>query len=230
MNKTTINDLYNYGYKIVQNEEYFKFSLDSILLADFVKIDFKDKTLVDFCTGNAPLPIIMSAKIKNIIGIELQKEICDLANKSVKINQINNIRIINDNIKNVLKYCNPNTIDIVTCNPPYFKYQENSIINENPIKTIARHEIEIKLEEIIKIANKILKSKGKIYLVHRSERIVEIIELLNKYNFGIKRIRCCHNNLNQKSNMILIEAKKNCKNNVEIESPLITKNYEGDKK
>lgn len=228
MKKTTINDLYNYGYKIVQNEEYFKFSLDSIILADFVKIDFKDKILVDFCTGNAPLPIIMSKKINTIIGIELQKEISDLANKSIKINHINNVKIINDNIKNVLKYCKTGSIDVVTCNPPYFKYQKDSITNENPIKTIARHEKEITLEEIISLANKILKSKGKLYLVHRSERIVEIIELLNKYHFGIKKIRCCHNDLNQKSNMILIEAKKDCKNNVEISCPLITKNYEGD--
>ena len=79
MKPNEINDLYNYGYKIIQNSSFFKFSLDSILLADFVKIDFADKKLVDLCTGNAPLPIILSSKIQNITGIELQKEVYDLA-------------------------------------------------------------------------------------------------------------------------------------------------------
>lgn len=230
MKPNEINDLYNYGYKIIQNSSFFKFSLDSILLADFVNIDFADKKLVDFCTGNAPLPIILSSKIQNITGIELQKEVYDLAVESVNINNIKNIELINDNVKNIKKYFSPNEIDIITCNPPYFKYDEKGVLNKNEIKTIARHEKEITLEEIIKIAHIYLKTKGKLYLVHRSERIVEIIEVLNKYHFGIKKITCCYYDETKNCNMVLIEAKKDSKNNIIVTAPLFTKNYGGNNK
>ena len=132
--------------KIVQNKDYFKFSLDSILLADFVNIRFTDKKLLDLCTGNAPLPIILSKKISEITCIEIQKEIYEMGIESLKINNIKNVKIINDNIKNWKNYFPGNNFDIVTCNPPYFKYEKNSIINDNKVKSIARHEIEINLE------------------------------------------------------------------------------------
>lgn len=230
MKPNEINDLYNYGYKIIQNSSFFKFSLDSILLADFVHIDYTDKKLVDFCTGNAPLPIILSSKIMEITGIELQKEIYNLAAESININNIKNIKLINDNVKNIKNYFNPNEIDIITCNPPYFKYTNPKVLNKNEIKTIARHEKEITLEEIINLAHIYLKTKGKLYLVHRSERIVEIIEVLNKYHFGIKKITCCYYDETKICNMILIEAKKDCKNNIIITAPLFTKNYGGNNK
>lgn len=187
MNNCELNDLYDTGFKIYQSKDYFKFSLDSLLLANFVEFNFTDKLVLDLCTGNAPVPIILSENKKiKIYGFELQKEIYELAVKSIKVNQINNVEIINDDVKNSLNYFPGNNFDIVTCNPPYFKYTKNSIINENEIKSIARHEIKITLEDIIKIATKQLKAKGKFYIVHRSDRLIEIINCLNKYNFGIK--------------------------------------------
>ena len=229
MKNNQINDLLNYGYKIVQNPSFFKFSLDSILLAEFININYTDKVLLDLCTGNAPLPLIMSNKIQSIYAIELQKEVYNIAYQTIKINNIKNINLINDNIKNIEKYFNKKSIDIITCNPPYFKYTNNSIINESEYKTIARHEKEITLEEIIKISNEYLVSKGKLYLVHRPERLMEIILLLDKYKFGIKRLKICYDNQNKKSNIILIEAKKESKHNLEITPPLFTQNYEGGK-
>jgi len=225
MKTNEINDLYNYGYKIVQNDKYFKFSLDSILLADFVNIRFIDKKLLDLCTGNAPIPIILSNKITNITGIEIQKCIYDMATESIRINNIQNVNLINDNIKNWSNYFPGNNFDIITCNPPYFKYEKSSIINKNIVKSIARHEIEITLEEIIDIASKLLKSKGHFYIVHRSDRIIEIINLFQKYHFGIKRIEFCYHDYNSECSIILIEAMKDGKNDVKITQPLITKNY-----
>ena len=223
-----INDLYNYGYKIVQNKNYFKFSIDSILLADFVKVKPTDKNMLDLCTGNAPIPIILSNKIKNINAIEIQEEIFNLAKESVEINKIKNIKLINDNVKNWPNYFPGNNFDIITCNPPYFKYLNTSIINENMVKSIARHEIKITIEEIIKISSKLLKNKGTLYLVHRSERIIEVINLLQKYNFGIKRMEFAYNDINSNCSVILIEAMKNGKNNCVIAKPIITNNYRGD--
>ena len=190
MNNSELNDLYDTGFKIYQSKDYFKFSLDSLLLANFVEFNFTDKLVLDLCTGNAPVPIILSENKKiKIYGFELQKEIYELAVKSIKVNQIDNVEIINDDVKNSLNYFPGNNFDIVTCNPPYFKYTKNSIINENEIKSIARHEIKITLEDIIKIATKQLKAKGKFYIVHRSDRLIEIINYLNKYNFGIKKLQ-----------------------------------------
>ena len=223
-----INDLYNYGYKIVQNKDYFKFSLDSICLADFVTINYKDKNMLDLCTGNAPIPIILSNKIKYISAMEIQPVIYKMAKQSIKINKIKNVNIINDNIKNWDKYFTEKSFDIITCNPPYFKYSKSSIINKNMIKSIARHEIEITLDEIIIIASKLLKDKGKFYIVHRSERLFELTNLLQKYKFGIKKLQFCYENTNTKCSMILIEATKNGKNNTIILNPLITNNYRSD--
>ncbi len=224
MNNCELNDLYDTGFKIYQSKDYFKFSLDSLLLANFVEFNFTDKLVLDLCTGNAPVPIILSENKKiKIYGFELQKEIFELAVKSIKVNQIDNVEIINDDVKNSLNYFPGNNFDIVTCNPPYFKYTKNSIINENEIKSIARHEIKITLEDIIKIATKQLKAKGKFYIVHRSDRLIEIINYLNKYNFGIKKLQFVYSSIDANSSMVLIEAKKDCKNDVKVLKPIIKK-------
>lgn len=224
MNNYELNDLYDTGFKIYQSKNYFKFSLDSLLLANFVEFNYTDKLVLDLCTGNAPVPIILSENKKvKIYGFELQKEIYELAVKSIKVNQIDNVVIINDDVKNSQNYFPGNNFDIVTCNPPYFKFTENSIINENEIKSIARHEIKITLEDIIKIAANQLKAKGKFYIVHRSERLIEIINYLNKYNFGIKKLQFVYSSIDANSSMVLIEAKKACKNDVKVLKPIIKK-------
>ena len=216
MNNSELNNLYDTGFKIYQSKDYFKFSLDSLLLANFVEFNFTDKLVLDLCTGNAPVPIILSENKKiKIYGFELQKEIYELAVKSIKVNQIDNVEIINDDVKNSLNYFPGNNFDIVTCNPPYFKYTKNSIINENEIK--------ITLEDIIKIATKQLKAKGKFYIVHRSDRLIEIINYLNKYNFGIKKLQFVYSSIDANSSMVLIEAKKDCKNDVKVLKPIIKK-------
>jgi len=225
MSKNVRNDLLNYNLKIVQNNNFFKFSLDSVMLAEFVKIDKKDKTLLDLCTGNAPLPMILSSRVNNIVAVELQNEIYEMAKESILINKITNIKLIEDNVKNIKNYFPGNNFDIVTCNPPYFKYHEDSKINEKKVKAFARHEIEIKLAEIVEIAYNNLRNKGKFYLVHRAERLIEIIDIFNEIGFGIKRVQIVYYNSSKECSMILLEAKKNSKHNVKIVKPLFTENY-----
>lgn len=220
-----INDLYDYNYKIVQNSDYFKFSLDSMLLAEFVHINFKDKNLLDFCTGNAPIPIMLSTKINNIVAFEVQKEVYDLADESLKINNIHNVKLYNDDIKNLKNYFKEGSFDIITCNPPYFKVNDSSKINLNNIKAVARHEILITLEEIISLAYNFLRDKGKFYVVYRPDRMIELLNLFKKYKFGIKKIQCCYNNFKSNSSMILIEAMKNGEDDIKILPPLLTENY-----
>lgn len=222
-NNVVLNDLYDTGFKIYQNDDYFKFSLDSLLLAKFVKPDYKDKKILDLCTGNAPIPILLSKNNNfEIIGIEIQKEICKLACESVKINNIKNVKIINDDLKNIKNYFPGNNFDIITCNPPYFKVEKDSLLNNSKIKSIARHEILITLEEIIKVSYSTLKDKGKLYIVHRTDRIIELINLLTKYKFGIKRLQIIYPNITSNGSMIIIEAKKDCKHDVKIIPPIFT--------
>ena len=220
-----INDLYDYGYKIVQNSDYFKFSLDSMLLANFVGINMADSKLLDFCTGNCPVPIILSNSIKNIVAFEVQKEIYELGDESLKLNNINNVRLINDDIKNIGNYYEEGYFDIITCNPPYFKVIDSSRINDNNVKAIARHEILIKLEDIVYLAYKFLRDKGKLYIVYRPDRLMELLKLFDKYKFGVKKLQCCYNNSDSLSSMILIEAMKNGQDDLKILAPLYTENY-----
>lgn len=220
-----INDLYDYGYKIVQKSDYFKFSLDSMLLANFVNINMSDSKLLDFCTGNCPMPIILSNSIKNIVAFEVQKEIYELGDESLKLNNINNVKLINDDIKNIGNYYEEGYFDIITCNPPYFKVIDSSRINDNNVKAIARHEILIKLEDIVSLAYKFLRDKGKLYIVYRPDRLMELLKLFDKYKFGVKKLQCCYNNSDSLSSMILIEAMKNGQDDLKILAPLYTENY-----
>lgn len=224
-----INNLLNYNrLKIVQDTESFKFSLDSVLLANFVKINKKTKKIIDLCTGNIPIPLIFS-KEKNleIYGVEIQKKIIDLAKKTIKINNINNINLINDDIKNLGNYFETDTFDIVTCNPPFFKYSETSNISKSNSKSLARHEIEINLTQILQTARKILKNNGYLYIVQRTERLVEVLECMRKNNIEPKIIQFVFPKASKESNIVLIAGSKNGKSGVKILKPFIVHNNDG---
>ena len=226
-----INDLFDYGLKIYQDEEKFKFSLDSLLLSEFVDIKKSDRKLIDLCSGNAPLPLILASKHDiNIIGVEIQKSIYNLANKSIKYNKLSSkIKMLNINAKVINNYFPGNNFDIVTCKPPFFKIAKNSLINSNQEKAIARHELTITLEEIIENASFLLKNNGKFYLVHRPERLEEILILANKYNLHVKEIEFIYTKPQDCAIMILLKFVKNAKFGVKINSKIInrqTKTYQ----
>lgn len=212
-NKTEIiNDLLGYeGLKIIQRPDIFHFSLDSTLLADFVTICPRDKKIIDLGCGNGYIPIFLSLRTKaKLYGVELQTEISDLANRSVQLNQLENqITILNEDMKQVHLTLGTSCFDVVVCNPPYFPYQSTSLVNKNDYLTIARHEVKINLEEVCKCANVLLKDGGTFAMVHRSERLVEILELFRKYGFDPKRLRFVYPKTNAKESVaLLIEAKK----------------------
>ena len=166
--------------------------------------------------------VIVTMKTKaHITGVDIQESICDYARRSVELNNFQNqIDIVNADIKDVYKIVGTNHFDIVTCNPPYFKYLETSNINKNDYLTIARHEVKINLEEIISEAKKLLNEGGSLYMVHRVERFSEIIYLLNKYRFEAKRIRFMYPKVNSdEALLVLIEAKNNAKPGVKILQP-----------
>ena len=228
--KEIINDLvYFDNLKIVQNKEYFNFSLDSVLLPNFCCLNKSIKKIIDLCTGNAPIPLILSTMTDaEIIGVEIQKNIYDLAIKSVKINNLDKIiKIINEDVRKIDSYFETDTFDLITCNPPYFRLNEKSILNDNSVKSIARHEININLNDIMKISKKLLKNNGSLCLVHRTDRLIEIIDSMKKNNIEPKRIRFIYPKVGKESNLVLIDGHKNGKPGLKILDPLYVHNDDG---
>lgn len=225
-----INDLvYFDNLKIVQNKNYFNFSLDSILLPNFAPITENTKQILDLCTGNAPVPLVLTTKTNaKIIGVELQKEVFELARESVELNNLSEqIELINDNINNIVTKYETDTFDLITCNPPYFKHSEQSITNDNEIKSIARHEIHMELEDVFKISKKLLKNGGSICMVHRTDRLMEIIEKMKNNNIEPKRVQFIYPKMNSESNLVLVDGRKNGKTGLKVLAPLYVHNEDG---
>ena len=225
-----VNDLVGYnGLKIVQNSDYFNFSLESILLPRFCILNKKEYKIMDLCTGNAPIPLILSTMTTSkIIGVELQKEIYELAKESVRINNLDDrIDIINLDIKDLFNKYNTDSFDLITCNPPYFKYSESSNINDNQIKSIARHEIKINLEDILVISKKLLKNGSSLVMVHTISRMIEVLTMMKKNNLEVKRIQVIYPKANEEANLFLVEARKNGSTGVKVLPPLICHNEDG---
>ena len=230
MKVEVINDLLGYdGIKIIQRPDMFNFSLDSTLLADFVTPLATTKNIIDLGTGNAPIPLFLSLKTTaRIVGVEIQEEVYDLAKRSVELNNLQHqITIEHKDINGIHKAYKNGAFDIVTCNPPFFKYKETSNINKSDYKTIARHEVLITLEDIIKEAKRLLKTKGSLYLVHRTERLMDIINALQQQQFSIKRMRFVYPKVGQPSNMVLIEATNNGNTSLTLMEPLYVHQEDG---
>lgn len=219
--------------KIIQRDDMLRFSLDSMLLADFVDASKTKETdlVVDLGTGNAPIPLFLSLKTKaKIFGVDIQSDVCALARKSVELNNLENqITIINDNIKDIYKKIGANKFEIVVSNPPYFKYKDTSRINKNDYLTIARHEVLITLADIVSEAKKLLVDGGSFYMVHRVERLVDIISTLKDEKFGIKNIRFIYSKENEENALlVLIHARKNKASDVKIVKPLYVYDSNGE--
>lgn len=218
-----VNYLLGYkNLKIVQNTDMFNFSLDSVLLPNFVTLNKNTAKILDIGCGNAPIPLILSTKTSaKIIGVEIQKDVYELALKTVKMNDLEKqIEIINDDINNIYTYFETESFDTVVCNPPYFKVATTPNLNTIEYKTIARHEIKLNLEQIINIAKKVLKNNGNIAMVHRPERLSDIITIMRKNNIEPKRIRFVYPKETKEANILLIEGVKNGRPGLKIMPPL----------
>ena len=215
---------------IMQDTEMFNFSLDSVLLPNFVTLNKNIKQIIDIGCGNAPIPLILSTLTSaKIYGVEIQKNSFDLAKESVEINGLSGrIEIINEDINEYYKNIESDSFDVITCNPPYFKVNENSNFNLSEYKTIARHEIMLDLERLFKIAKKLLKNNGNIAIVHRPERLIDIIEEMRKNNIEPKRIQFVYPKKDSNANILLVEGTKNGKLGIKILPPLYSHDKNGE--
>lgn len=225
-----VNKLLNKNLKIIQRTDYFNFSLDSLLISNFISLGRGVNKIVDLGTGNGAIPLFLSERTKaKICGIEIQEISYNLAKRNIELNNLSDrIEVINDNMKNWNKYFKHGSQDAVITNPPFFKYNGNDeLLNDLDQLTLARHEITIKLEELIEVASYLLKDKGYFAMVHRPERFLEIIDAMRKYNITPKKIRFCHTKVDKQAKILLIEGMKYGANDMKILPPLIAHDEDG---
>lgn len=223
-----IDDLERNGYKIIQNKEKFCFGMDAVLLSGFAVVK-KNENVLDLGTGTGIIPILLVAKTegREFIGLEIQEESADMANRSVALNNLaDKVKIVNGDIKEASSIFGKGTFNVVTSNPPYMN-DMHGIKNPDMPKAIARHEVLCTLEDVVREAAYVLKPNGRFYMVHRPHRLIEIVEVLKKYKLEPKRIKFVHPFVDKEANMVLIEALKGGKSMVKIEKPIIVYKEQG---
>ena len=217
-----IDDLEYKGLKIIQNTKGFCFGIDSILLSDFAKNIKKEAKVLDLGTGTGIIATLLCGKteLSEIIGIEVQEEVADMAKRSIQLNDLEDkFKIIQDNILNLNNYFEKNTFDAIVTNPPY-KKKETGIQNEDRRKLISRHEIEAEIEDFIKVSKDMLKDKGEFYIVYRPERLVDLLTLMRKYKIEPKRIQFVYSNIHAISKLVLVKGVKNARSFLKLEPNL----------
>ena len=225
-----IDDLNCNGLRIIQNKNGFCFGIDSVLLANFAKDIKKGAKVIDLGTGTGIIATLLCGKtdLEKIVGVEVQEEVYKMAKKSIMLNNLESrFEVINENILNLDSIYEKFSFDVVVTNPPY-KKNNTGVKNENNFKLISRHEITADLEDFINVSNNLLKDKGEFYMVHRPERLVDIMSLLRKYKLEPKNITFVQSRLNEKPVLILIRAVKNAREFLKIDKPLIIYKDNGD--
>lgn len=206
-----IDDLEFNNLKIIQNKNGFCFGIDAVLLSDFARNIKSESEVMDLGTGTGIISILLCGKtnLKKIIGVEVQREVYDMARRSARLNNLEDrFEVINENILNLDKIFDNNSFDVIVTNPPY-KKQNTGIINYGEKKLISRHEVLANLEDFIRVSSRLLKDKGEFYMIHRPERMVDIFYLMRKYRLEPKDIRLVFSNKENPPKMVLIKGVKN---------------------
>ena len=217
-----LDDLGRKGYRIIQNPKKFCFGMDAVLLSSFADAKEGERVL-DLCTGNGILPILLEAKTagESFVGLEIQEESASLARRSVSYNHLDDkIEIVTGDLKDASKIFGASSFDVVTSNPPYM-IGGHGLKNPDDAKMIARHEVLMELEDLIRETAKLLKPQGRCYFVHRPFRLVEILSLMHEYKIEPKRMRLVYPYTDKEPNMVLIEGVRGGKPRLTVEKPLI---------
>lgn len=205
----SLDDLQLDGINIIQKKEGFRFGIDAVLLANFANVKSKH-TVIDLCTGTGIVPLIIKGKRKpkKITGVEIQREFVEMANRTKAINSFeDDINFIEGDLKDETLIKSLEKADVVTVNPPY-KLHNAGILNPLDKLSIARHEVMCNLEDVIKASRKLLKDNGRLYMIHRPERLADIFTLMRKYKIEPKRVRMIHPNTKKAANIVLVEGQR----------------------
>ncbi|MCM3006892.1 tRNA1(Val) (adenine(37)-N6)-methyltransferase [Priestia koreensis] len=212
--------------RIIQSPSVFSFSLDAVLLARFAYVPVRKGNIVDLCTGNGVVPLFLSTRSKAAItGVEIQERLWGMATRSVAYNGLENqLTMIHDDLKNAPERLGYGKFDVVTCNPPYFPTPKKEEQNLNEHYAIARHEIHCTLEDVIRVSSQLVKQSGKVALVHRPGRLLDIVTLMRKYRIEPKRLQFIYPKENKEANTILIEGIKDGQPDLKVLPPLVVYN------
>ena len=225
----SIDDLQLKGLKLIQKKDSFRFGVDAVLLSEFANIK-KNFRVIDLCTGTGIVPFLMLGKYapKEIVGIEVQEEIAEMANRSTVLNNVEDrIKFINIDLKDIEFLKQLGRFDALTVNPPY-KLNNSGIVNPSDKLAIARHEVLCTLEDVIATSRILLKDNGRMYMVHRPERLADILTLMRKYKIEPKRIRMVHPNTKKSPNIVLIEGQRDGGKFLKWDPPLYVYNDNGE--
>lgn len=207
--------------KMIHVDRSYSFGVDSIILGDFARMK-KGKTALDIGAGSGVLSFLTNSlyQLKKVYSVEIQKDKADLLRENICLNNIENIDLINEDLNNI--DFKENSLDYIITNPPYYKITDN-IRNKEEEFLISRQEKYLKLEDIFAFSNKTLKDKGKLFMIHKPERMVEIFN--KSGNLKPKRVRFVESRVYEKPQFILVEFVKNARDGLKIEDPLVI--YEG---
>lgn len=223
-----IDDLQYKGLKIIQKKDAFCFGIDAVLVANFIDVRPRERIL-DLGTGTGIIPILLAGKTEadTIIGLEIQKEMAEMANRSVNLNKLEKrVKIVQGDIKKSIEEFGKESFDSIITNPPYMA-KGNGLLNPLDSVAISRHEIMCTLEDVIKVASKLLKQRGQLVMVHRPERLVDIFYLMRSYGIEPKYIRFVHPYSNKSPNLILIKGAKGGGKQLKILEPLYVYDEKG---
>jgi|SRR5690625_1718153 len=208
--------------QIIQSPSMFSFSLDALLLANFTYVPIKRGKILDLCTGNGVIPLLLTMRsAASITGVEIQERLVDMAKRSVKLNALKEqITIMHGDLRTIHSVLGHSRFDVVTCNPPYFSTPAKTEYNKNDCLTIARHEVCCTLEDVVKACKRHVRPGGKVSMVHRPERLVDILMLFRKYHLEPKRLRFVYPRAKRDANMILIEGIRDGNPGLQLLTPL----------
>ncbi|WP_066185740.1 MULTISPECIES: tRNA1(Val) (adenine(37)-N6)-methyltransferase [Gracilibacillus] len=208
--------------QIIQSPTVFAFSTDAVLLSEFASVPKKRGKILDLCSGNAVIPLLLARKtIVPITGVEIQARLYDMAKRSIQLNQLQTqIDMIHSDLKDMPAHFKNNKFDLVTINPPYFPTKNQLHHNDNDYLTIARHEISCSLEDVMVACSKLVKSGGKLAMVHRPSRFVDIITLFRQYKIEPKRVQFVYPKMGKEANILLIEGIRDGKPDLRMLPPL----------
>ena len=217
-----IDDLQFKNLKIIQDKSGFCFGIDSVLLSDFAKTIKTNSMVLDLGTGTGIIATLLCEKtgLKKIIGVELQKKVCEMAKKSIKLNGLENkFEILNEDVLELGNIIPKNSIDAIVTNPPY-KKKGTGLKNNNEKKIISRHETTATLEDFIGVSYELLKDKGEFYMVHRPDRLVDILFIMRQCKIEPKIIRFVYSNSISEPKLVLIKGIKNAKSFLKVQKNL----------
>lgn len=225
-----IDQLYADDIQIIQSPTVFSFSLDAVMLANFPAIPKKGK-IVDLCAGNGAVGLFVSRKTNaHIYQVELQEKLADMAQRSIQLNKLEEqMTVYPIDLKDSLTKIKGDSVDLLLCNPPYFKNLETGIKNPNPHLAIARHEIQTNLDEVVSMSSRLLKTNGRLAMVHRPDRFLDIIEAMRNNRIAPKKIQFIYPKAGKEANILLIEGIKDGKTDgFKVAPPIITYDENGD--